>query len=570
MIIRGFILVCASASLVFGSTVMPSQEAPLFPTRNTFFTIPFEIKVDDSSELPAEVELTYSNDQGMNWFPYGRVRPENKQFLFKSSADGEYWFIFKTYGRDGHVKETRRRGPMLRVLVDTTPPKLTLAAEQRSTGEILIQWSIEDANLARKTPQLQISYSIPDQKNQYLNNWKPVAIDPLKTLSEGNKHQGELVIWPEHGAVAFEIQAEIVDMAGNREMQSRTVSLATAAKEEAKDSNVLTESMQAAFQSIPRAAPNPAYASAELLTPPRPPVQSVQSAQVRPLPSSKPIPGQIASLAQINESLRSTNPAQSVRPGVLDFNNLTLGPKTAESASEIPVTQSSGQDSVLIGPILWDIDDVADGGSLAIGAPQIPVSVNNPDTNGLLEFLLDNQMVDEMIDEMDDGPIISMPNPRYSPSEISFNDSLLALDNELEEEEVIESESEELVPPEEVALEIAGRLNAFIRITKISHLRGLKLSQILVMWETDEGSWTGSEDVKIHLFRGPSQQGPWIPIAVDQKNTGSFTWDVSQDDRNPFYVFLQCEGEIGEDHTELVSDLTMQPIQLPVSLFSSQ
>jgi len=561
MNIRNFVLVYISlvASLALGSTVPSSQEAPLFPTRNTFFTIPFEIKVDDSSELPAEVELTYSNDQGMNWFPYGRVRPENKQFLFKSSADGEYWFIFKTYGQDGHVKETRRRGPMLRVLVDTVPPKLTLAAEQKSTGEVLIQWSVEDANLARKTPQLQISYSIPDQKNQYLNNWKPVAVDPMRVQSEGNKHQGELVIWPDHGAVAFELQAEIVDRAGNREMQSRTVSLATTTKEEeAKDANVLTESMQAAFPPIPKAVPNPAYASAEPLTPPRPPVQS---AQLRPLPPSRPIPGQIANLTQINESLKSVNSAQPVRPGALDFNNLTFGPTSTEQVAELPVAQTTGQDSVLVGPPILFLEDIVGDGVLAVGSPQTPISL---DSGEAFEFSLEKRVAVEVDDEVDDGPILSTPFPRYSPPDLNFDDYQLALDEEQGKEEIA---TEEPTPPADIALEIADRLNAFIRITKISHLRDLKLSQLLVKWETEENSWTGSEEVKIHIFRGPSQKGPWTPIAVDQKNTGAYAWDISQDDRNPFYVLLQCEGKTGENYTELVSDFTMQPIQLPIALF---
>ena len=563
MIIRCFvfILVSVTASFVFGNTSTPPQEVSLVPTRNNFFTIPFEIKVDDLREMPTEVELTYSSDHGMNWFPYGRVRPENKQFLFRAPTDGEYWFIFKTYGQDGLVKEPRRRGPMLRVLVDTIPPKLTLDAEQKSTGEILIQWSVEDPNLARKTPQLQITYSIPNQKKHYLANWKPIAVNPLNTQSEGNKHQGELVIWPEYGAVALEIQAEIIDMAGNREMQSRTVSLAVVTKGE--DSNVLTESMQSTFKSIPKATPSPAYASAEpvtaqatkpltLLNPPRPPIQSVQpvqSSQNRPLP-----PPTIASLDEINHSLKSINPTQSNGPGTLDFDNLTLG---AESVVATP-----GKDSVLVGPILF-LEDVTDGSSLAIGSPQTPIAMESRANRETLEFMLENKMEDEI----DDGPVWSIPNPKPSPLNFNFDDSPLALDDELEEEGVTETATSEPVAQANTTLRISENSNAFIRITKISHLRDLKLNQILVKWETDENSWTGSEEVKVHIFRGPSQKGPWTPIAVDQKNTGSYVWDISQEDRNPFYILLQCEGETGENQKELVSDLTMQPIQLPVSLF---
>ncbi|MCL2303873.1 MAG: hypothetical protein FWC43_00865 [Planctomycetaceae bacterium] len=574
MIIRSFVLVFISltASLAFGNTATPPQEAPLFPTRSNFFTIPFEIKVDGSGTLPAEVELIYSNDRGMNWFPYGRVHPDKKQFLFKSPTDGEYWFILKAYGHDGLVKEHRRRGPMARVLVDTIPPRLTLSAEQKSTGEIWVLWSVEDANLARKTPQLQISYSTPDQKNQYLSNWKPVVIDPSNIQSEGNKHQGELVIWPEHGAVSLEIQAEVVDMAGNREMQSRSVSLSTIAKEE--DSNVLTESMRAAFKQPEGLPMKPVsgmnqYTTAEPITtqsakpltplvPPRPPVHSEA---IRALPPPRPISNQIAGLSQINESLKSLDSVQPVRTEVRDFDGLAFGSKNAELG-----TETSGKDSVLVGPPLF-LEDVTEEGSLVVGSPQTPIPVVFSSTSReTLEFALEN----EVEDGDDDGPKWFTPNPKYAPPELAFEDSPLVSSDE-EEVETTEAAipviPEESVPLADTVMEVVEKSNAFIRITKISHLRDLRLSQILVKWETSENSWTSSESARVHIFRGPSQQGPWTPIDVNKKNTGSFAWTVSPEDRDPFYILLQCEGTREENRPELVSDVTMQPIQLPATLF---
>ena len=595
--IFAFVFVSVVAPFVFGETVTPFKDAPLFPTRNNFFTIPFEIKVNDSSELPTEVELTYSTDHGMNWFPYGRVQPDKKQFLFKSPSDGEYWFIFKTYGQDGLVKETRRRGPMLRVLVDTTPPKLSLTSEQKSTGEIVIQWSVEDANLARKSPQLQISYSIPDQKSSYLSNWKPVAIDPLKVQSEENKHRGELVIWPERDAVSFEIQAEISDAAGNREMQSRTVLLAVT--EKADDANVLTESMLSkrnhsmetepktadslvsALTSVtPKQNTDKAVISADVkqatvsLTPPRPLVISqTASGQAKPQ-----IPSQIPDLAAINKAIKEKNankPTNSaVASPILDF-NLTL-----------PPSNETGKDSVVIGPLLFPEDAVKTAGdseTFVVGSPQEPISPANKigsETPGnSFELSLEEPDTsfgteDEAVTGVEDGPKLSIPNPKNDWT----NDILPPVfeetqnDDPVKREEIpnettqaTEEQTEQTEQVETSAEETAVDTAAFIRITKVSHLRGLKLSQIVVKWEADETSWTGKDDVKIHVFRGPSQQGPWTPIAMDQKNEGSYAWIVSQEDRDPFYVLLQCER--GGESKNVVSDLTMQPIQLPAALF---
>ena len=578
--IIAFVFVSVAASFAFGEVAAPPKDAPRFPTRNNFFTIPFEIKVNDTSELPAEVELTYSTDQGMNWFPYGRVQPDKKQFLFKSPSDGEYWFIFKTYGQDGLVKETRRRGPMLRVLVDTTPPKLTLAAEQKSTGEIVIQWSVEDANLARKSPQLQISYSIPDQKSNYLSNWKPVAVDPLKVQTEESKHKGELVIWPERDAVSFEIQAEISDAAGNREMQSRTVSLAVT--EKADDANVLTESMLAkrnqpaeiAFKPAPTfasIAPKPSTEKAAIsadvkqatvsLTPPRPLVSTpTSSSQVRPQ-----IPVRIPDLAAINKAVNEKNVDKPTDAAVatspipnFDFT--------------LPASSGQGKDAVVVGPILFPEDamkSAGDGETFVVGSPQEAVSpaskIGSDLSRDSFELPLEEQNALSEAGESIDGPKLSVPNPKNDWIDEIPPPIFEGTQNEAPEKTGETPDVSEQTETEQTPETLMKEPEAFIRITKVSHLRGLKLSQVVVKWETDETSWTGKDGAKISLFRGSSQEGPWTPIAVDQKNEGSYAWTVSQEDRSPFYIFLQCE-EAGESK-EVVSDLTMQPIQLPAALF---
>ncbi len=568
-------LILPVVSFAFGEATQP-KDAPLFPTRNNFFTIPFEIKVDDSSELPAEVELTYSTDRGMNWYPYGRVQPDKKQFLFKSPADGEYWFIFKTYGQDGLVKETRRRGPMLRVLVDTIPPKLSLSAEQKSTGEVAIQWSVEDANLNRKSPQLQISYTVPDQKNTYLSNWKPVAVDPSKTQSEGNTHRGELILWPERDAVSFEIQGEIVDTAGNREMQSRTVSLTTISK--ATDSNILTESMQAGLkrqleskpkslvEAVPKLSNPPARNSGSLalkspnhsLVPPRPHVLTAPM-------NRNSDRGPLASLNDLNEAIRTSKEKRTTDSDeeIPDFSNIT-SPRYANEAGK-----TAGKDSVLIGPLLFSEDATKNeqsGDSFSVGSPQAPVSTG---TNEAIEFPLEEPKSEpeSASPEDADGLKLAPLNPKYStaPSDVlpPLLDDVAVSENEPEEQAAEETTTHPPVQSDKIAEQLAEKSRAQIRIVKVSHMRDLKLSQILVKWETEFDSWPGAEKAKVHLFRGPSQQGPWTPIATEQENLGSYAWTVSQEDRNPFYILVQCENE----SKDVVSDLTMQPIQLPASLF---
>jgi len=266
------------------------------------------------------------------------------------------------------------------------------------------------------------------------------------------------------------------------------------------------------------------------------------------------VKSEIANLSEINRQINSPQSAESL------INDWSFEPKIgARTGSQL--NETAGRDFVVVGPLLF-LEDATDDGSFAVGSPQIPIPVDSMKSRDTLEFSLENKNDDEQ----EDGPRFSVPNPKYAPPDFNLVAAHSGLDEWLD---IFETKEEELDSSEQVTdLEITQRPNAFIRIAKVSHLRGVQLSQIQLKWETDENSWTGSENVKVHIFRGPSQQGPWTPIATAQENTGSYSWTVSQEDRNPFYIFLQCEGEIETNHRELVSDFTMHPIQLPAALFN--
>ncbi|HJS06292.1 MAG TPA: hypothetical protein VJ809_01485, partial [Pirellulales bacterium] len=129
----------ASFPFVLGAVVSvlaAVRAAPIndFPapivTRQTVFSIPFNVPVVNVADQPAEVRLLTSADRGATWQVTDRVDmraqrlPYKGGFVFRAPSDGEYWFAIRTVDRAGQMKPERTSGPELRVVVDTRSPQL--------------------------------------------------------------------------------------------------------------------------------------------------------------------------------------------------------------------------------------------------------------------------------------------------------------------------------------------------------------------------------------------------------------------------------------------------------------
>jgi len=192
---------------------------PPIPTRQTLFSIPFQIdRADHPMRDPTEVQLYVSTDQGINWQMYGRVKPEQGHFLFRAVADGEYWFLIRTLDRSGQLRPERADGPGLRVVVDTTLPELQLQALRGEAGQIIVRWQVTEPYLDPGT--LKIQYRADASRP-----WQSVAIDPGSVHASGSTQTGEVIWWPEFRSKVVELRAEVADTAGNLAVSHAQVEL---------------------------------------------------------------------------------------------------------------------------------------------------------------------------------------------------------------------------------------------------------------------------------------------------------------------------------------------------------
>lgn len=188
-------------------------------TRQTVFSIPFQLeRPANPAAQPVEVQLYVSNDQGRNWALYSKVRPDQKNFLFRAGGDGEFWFIVRTVDQSGSVRPDPNRAPILRVFVDTQPPNLQLRATRGRDGQITAQWQIQDANIKLDTLLLQYRVSASQP-------WQAIAVSRQSTQFAGPVQTGEVTWWPGAKSGVIQVRAEVLDAAGNPAVSHAQVSL---------------------------------------------------------------------------------------------------------------------------------------------------------------------------------------------------------------------------------------------------------------------------------------------------------------------------------------------------------
>lgn len=184
----------------------PAQ--PIY-TRQTAFGIPFRIqRAQEPLQEPVEVHLYVSGDRGATWHLYGRVAPAQGHFVFRAGGDGEYWFMVRTLDRAGRLRPQGPERPDLRVVVDTTPPRLHLEAGQADAGRITARWQVADAHLNPSTLKLQYRTAASQP-------WRTVATRPEGAAPSAGVRTGEASWLVSSATGQVEIRAEAVDLAGN-------------------------------------------------------------------------------------------------------------------------------------------------------------------------------------------------------------------------------------------------------------------------------------------------------------------------------------------------------------------
>ena len=143
---------------------------PVF-SRQSRFAVPFHLGVGEpGAPKPKEVVLHVSFDKGATWQAAGRAAPNDRRFAFQAPGDGDYLFFIETVFPNKQSEEPSAEKAGLRVVVDTTPPKLALKTERVTPDELAVNWTAEDRSLSQEKFALEVEFDGS-------GNWRAVQLD---------------------------------------------------------------------------------------------------------------------------------------------------------------------------------------------------------------------------------------------------------------------------------------------------------------------------------------------------------------------------------------------------------
>src|SRR5262245_54294552 len=178
------------------------------PWRQLSFVIPFKVPDSSPTEAPVEIRLYVSKNLGRNWELAQTVSPKERNFMFRATGDGEYWFQIHTLDQQGRLIPEVGGPPGMRVIIDTQPPRLELSATRGEAGEIKANWQAVDPLL--NADSLKIEYETTS------GGWRPVALDRPPATPDRSTTTGTLTWLPNDAPPGNVIvRAEISDRAGN-------------------------------------------------------------------------------------------------------------------------------------------------------------------------------------------------------------------------------------------------------------------------------------------------------------------------------------------------------------------
>ena len=116
--------------------------------KQDLFLIPYQWGSPAEPAAAQAVWLFVSKDRGASWQKISEAKPQVKAFNYRADGEGEYWFAIRTLDQQGRAWPAGPYQPELRVIVDTTMPRIEeLRGQILPNGQIEIAWRCSDANL---------------------------------------------------------------------------------------------------------------------------------------------------------------------------------------------------------------------------------------------------------------------------------------------------------------------------------------------------------------------------------------------------------------------------------------
>lgn len=208
---------CAQGAAPDASTA-PSATSTPYPSRvlrQTTFNIPFTV---ETARQPLEVQLYLSRDRGQTWKLYARQNPSARFFPFHATQDGEYWFASQTIDANRGAADIEGRQPELHVVIDTVQPQFDFRAAVGSSRQVQVSWRCSDPTI--DPASLKIEYQAGREQP-----WQPVPAEPM--AASHLTVSGQVTFVPQTAWVELQVRAEISDLAKNKAVVSRRLTLPT-------------------------------------------------------------------------------------------------------------------------------------------------------------------------------------------------------------------------------------------------------------------------------------------------------------------------------------------------------
>ncbi|HEX4412789.1 MAG TPA: hypothetical protein VH107_04115 [Lacipirellulaceae bacterium] len=601
-----FVYRCAIFAVVCGLAIPSAMAQPLaapavaptfIPTpiywKQNLFLIPYQWSSAAQPAAAQQVILYVSKDHGATWQKISEAKPQVKAFNYRAEADGEYWFDVRTIDNLGHSSPFGPFQPELRVIVDTTIPRIEeFRAAPNEAGAIEIQCRATDANLDPTSLRLDVQLTAT-------SIWQPIVLEPVATAASPPIFQGR---WqPPAGAHPIALRATISDRAGN----SAVYQVPLAATPPMLGPALSQPGVGAMNTNVPLSAPSTTSLrnSPQSAVPPAQswPAQSVAGAPLQlwtsgkasaddgvtaygnPSISKSPsvAPNTPASVAAASPPAQSRVPAQfadAVKTSDNGWTSLLNATPAGPSFAPLePFRQPSADASraTAAGPSLLPLPLVAQPVAAAVPAitpvdsPPSPTHTptSPPKLVGSRTFALEYDLDDtgrdgiarvELWGTRDGGQTWN----RYTVDDDNRSPLVTTVDNEglYGFKILVQSTGGPPINPpragDEPELWVSVDLHRpTVELTSIERGEGNLSDHLILHWRAQDNNL---EARPIALFFSSRPTGPWSAVATNLENTGNYAWRVERYVPSRIYLRIEARDTAGN----LAAFQTREPVEI--------
>lgn len=510
-------LVLALALSLAYPTLLWAQPGPQEPAENSIiyhrdrsFRIPFRVQPTTAPRV-AEVQLHYSRDRGRTWEHYSSARPEELGFVFHAAGDGEYWFAVRTKDPQDQLSPSSLEGlpPMLRVTVDTVPPRVEMRGLNPVGDQIGVEWRVDDTDLDLDSMQIEYRGSQGD--------WMTVP-------GVSRSRTGRVTWRPEAGG-PLEIRLRILDLAKNEGIQTinlgapQGIPAVGGGARGPLGSNFASDS-GGDFQlpNRPR-VPNSPYASSD---PSSQGSREVSRQDLRPLDNpNRPFDGQNGNFVP------PASPLDARR----------------EAEPTIPRAPASKVNTMLVNSTRFAIEyDVEELGKS--GLSSVALYYLNPRNYTWEYYGEDEDRESPFLVEVDGEGIYGISLVAKNGAGLGSEPPAPGERPQIWIEVDLTPPETTLYPPEPGRGTMAGLLN--------------------IAWGVQDRNLASKA---VSIYYAETASGPWTPIVEEIANTGRYQWKIPEEVPYKFYVRLEAKdraGNVGRAETDrpVIVDLSRPRLKI--------